>query len=925
VEKTHISVDLSPKSGFTYDDTASQLLYTGNWAHVSNQSYTAGDYQNTESFSNTAGDSVSITFNGTAVRWISSTDPSHGIANVYLDDQLVATIDGYGPSKQFQDVFYNVSGLSNGSHTLKIVATGNKNPLATGAFVVVDAIDPPVYGPGTYYSNVPQQPGTAITVNGRDAKLLLSNYQFGSQHLVYSTSQVMTNGTADNTDFAVLYDNAGDDGETVLRCSSQPVVRVLEGNATSTWDPASGDLRLNYVHNGLTRVSIRGSNGDFILFLADTPTAEQMWSSATDDGPVLVRGPYLVRSMKVKNHTLILRGDTNANTSPQVLFPPTIKDVRWEGQIGEPPAIHLPTLTKWKFQFESPERNPGFDDSDWTVANHTTTNNPNKPGSLPVLYEDDYGFHHGNVWYRGHFTASGNETGIVIDGEGGGSGIYSVWLNGALIATDPSGSNTFAFPPGVLRAGQDNVIAVLVMNVGHGEDYSPDDSYKSPRGITTAILQGANTPVTWRIQGNRGGEQLIDPVRGPMNTGGLLGERRGWFLPAFPDHDWSSVTLPDRWASKGLPAGIGWYRTTFDLDIPKNTDAPLGLMITDDPSHHYRALIFLNGWMMGIYANELGPQHLFSLPTGILKPGGENTLALAMWSEDGSSGGLGQVALVPYGAYNGGVPVRDVPSPEWNEATWGQPSAPNNLAVALASDHPIISGGEFVNVTDTISNPSDKVTKNVTVTVHVPTGWTPPANPTINILAIGPKQSVSVSWTLQVPAILQAGTYQLAAVSTFQQGGVQQQTTAGTTDLTVPYHSLADAFDNTGTTSNSNTNPYPGFLGFDGIGTTYSAEGLAAAGLTPGATFNANGVQFTWPNVAPAMPDNVLADGQAFQLSGQGSQIGFLAATNNSPLSGTGTVYYTDGSSFDLHALRRQLLVPARIGWKLDNDPSGIR
>jgi hypothetical protein len=165
VEKTHISVDLSPKSGFTYDDTASQLLYTGNWAHVSNQSYTAGDYQNTESFSNTAGDSVSITFNGTAVRWISSTDPSHGIANVYLDDQLVATIDGYGPSKQFQDVFYNVSGLSNGSHTLKIVATGNKNPLATGAFVVVDAIDLPVYGPGTYYSNVPQQPGTAITVN----------------------------------------------------------------------------------------------------------------------------------------------------------------------------------------------------------------------------------------------------------------------------------------------------------------------------------------------------------------------------------------------------------------------------------------------------------------------------------------------------------------------------------------------------------------------------------------------------------------------------------------------------------------------------------------------------------------------------------------------------------------------------------------
>ena len=47
----------------------------------------------------------------------------------------------------------------------------------------------------------------------------------------------------------------------------------------------------------------------------------------------------------------------------------------------------------------------------------------------------------------------------------------------------------------------------------------------------------------------------------------------------------------------------------FDLHLPKETDVPLGLKITDDPVRRYRALIFLNGWMMGIYANELGPQH----------------------------------------------------------------------------------------------------------------------------------------------------------------------------------------------------------------------------------------------------------------------------------------------------------------------------
>jgi hypothetical protein len=45
-----------------------------------------------------------------------------------------------------------------------------------------------------------------------------------------------------------------------------------------------------------------------------------------------------------------------------------------------------------------------------------------------------------------------------------------------------------------------------------------------------------------------------------------------------------------------------------------------------------------------------------------------------------------------------------------------------------------------------------------------------------------------------------------------------------------------------------------------------------------------------------------LANGQAILVSGKSGQIGFLAASNNAPLSGTGTLYYTDGtsSSFEL-------------------------
>ena len=109
-EQTHIAVNLSPSFGYTYDDTASALVYVGNWSHVANQSYTGGDYDNTESFSDTAGDSVSISFTGTAIRWIGSTTSNHGIATVYLDGNLVATVDTYSASEIFQVVLSLLSG-----------------------------------------------------------------------------------------------------------------------------------------------------------------------------------------------------------------------------------------------------------------------------------------------------------------------------------------------------------------------------------------------------------------------------------------------------------------------------------------------------------------------------------------------------------------------------------------------------------------------------------------------------------------------------------------------------------------------------------------------------------------------------------------------------------------------------------------------
>jgi hypothetical protein len=209
-------------------------------------------------------------------------------------------------------VEYSVSGLTDTTHTLRIVVSGQKNPASGGTYVSIDAINvPTAIQQADYYPVVPQQSGTAITLQGRDSKLLVANDAFDGQQLMYSTSELMTQAQIGNQAVALLYGPAGTDGETVLRYSSQPTVKVLAGNVTTTWGPTRDDLRLNYVHNGLDEVAISGGGpSSLLLLLADTDTAETFWPESTSAGPALVEGGYVVRTAQSAGSTLALTGDT---------------------------------------------------------------------------------------------------------------------------------------------------------------------------------------------------------------------------------------------------------------------------------------------------------------------------------------------------------------------------------------------------------------------------------------------------------------------------------------------------------------------------------------------------------------------------------------------------------------------------------------
>jgi beta-galactosidase GanA len=571
-------------------------------------------------------------------------------------------------------------------------------------------------GDGVTYPSVPQEPGTALTFAGRDSKILVANYALGGQRLRYSTSEIMTHLQVGAQDVALLYGRSGQAGETVLHYTSPPTVTVLAGSVRSTWD-ASGDLRLNYTHDGLARVLVSGGGTRPLLLLLGTDeVAATFWQL----GSTLVRGPSLLRTATIHNATLALTGDTSSAAELEVFS--TARTVTWNGRpahgaLGAPRPVTLPALTTWKRQAESPETQPGFDDSGWPVADKLTSASITGPGTLPVLFADDYGFHHGDVWYRGWFRGSAAQTGITLSAITGRAGAWSAWLNGTFLGSSANTTATFPFPAGTVHSGtgpdSDNVVCVLVENMGHNEDYNSGDSHKEARGLTGATLTGDPlTAVTWRLQGNRGGETPIDPVRGPMNNGGLYGERAGWSLPGFDDRRWSPVSLP----TSAPAAGVTWYRTNARLDLPRGQDTSVGIRIDDDPARHYRAQIFVNGWQLGRYVNDVGPQHSFPIPNGILNSNGDNTIAIAVWNTDAVSGGLGKVSLESYGSVVSPHTAAAVRAPSYDARRYAFPPAPS-ATVSLATPDTVQSGQTFT-ATATVSRPVDSLT------LAVPDGWT---------------------------------------------------------------------------------------------------------------------------------------------------------------------------------------------------------
>ncbi|KAI8099290.1 beta galactosidase [Halteromyces radiatus] len=551
---------------------------------------------------------------------------------------------------------------------------------------------------------VPQESGTQIRLNGRDSKILSANLDFLNHHLIYATTDVLTWGTIDQTDFLVLHGLSGEDGEIVLEMphGSSPKVQFFGSSNNGKASVSDSKLRLNYVVKGLIIIQITNIDNPLTILVADLDNAYQFWRLDTHNGPAFVFGSYLVRGLSsTSGSTLSIRGDTNTTSNIEVFASKQFKTIAWngnnikmsptsygssKGKLQGPKSVSVPKLSSWTVGYEAPERLSSFDDDDWTIADHTTTNNPiPQPDGQPVLYADDYDFHVGHIWYRGHFNATGDEKQLNVTVQGGDHSVYSIWFNSQYLGTFNSKTSAtpdlIKLPSTALISNGSNVISILVDGMGSDEE-GGTDQFKAYRGLYDARLltsssKQSTSTITWKLQGNLGGENIVDTCRGTFNVGGKYGERKGWHLPGFPatskNNFTNGVTLPHNFG----PAGIAWYFTDFKLDFPKGTDNPVVVTFDKpDDKQLYRAEFYINGWNFGKVIPNLGPQFEFPVPPGILNTNGNNHLAIAVHGLNDKDNTFAPVQLKVLNSYSfGGSSWKQVKAPSFDEKVYGSSSS----------------------------------------------------------------------------------------------------------------------------------------------------------------------------------------------------------------------------------------------------------
>ncbi len=120
-----------------YENVLEPLQFNGEWETEIDKEYSASSV----SYSEVENNRAVLKFVGTAVRWIGTKSKNQGIANVYIDDEFMGTVDQFSDEREVGVLSYSIQDMPYGPHTITIEVTKKKNPQSLGYRIVVDSFD----------------------------------------------------------------------------------------------------------------------------------------------------------------------------------------------------------------------------------------------------------------------------------------------------------------------------------------------------------------------------------------------------------------------------------------------------------------------------------------------------------------------------------------------------------------------------------------------------------------------------------------------------------------------------------------------------------------------------------------------------------------------------------------------------------------
>ena len=238
----------------------------------------------------------------------------------------------------------------------------------------------------------------------------MTDYAFGANGTVlHTTAAVFVATTIGTRDVLFLTGDIDQSHEIALVLTGRRGTRTRDAHVA--FSDAGDGATLVTMHAGRSSglITLWDSDEQLILFSDPTtagtfwappiraptpntvPGLENFWQFGTNTS-VLVGGPYLVRNATIERGTLSMFGDLNASVPLTVVAATSIARVTWNGvhipvhsdgrgvltgRLTQSPAsgrVKVPKLAGWKFKDSLPEIGADFDDSNWVVADHTSTN-----------------------------------------------------------------------------------------------------------------------------------------------------------------------------------------------------------------------------------------------------------------------------------------------------------------------------------------------------------------------------------------------------------------------------------------------------------------------------------------------------------------------------------------------------------------------